>query len=110
RTGEVGAAIASLKPLVEKRPYFVQAQFLLADAYRAQGDFESAIEIYRAMEKLAPKNPDAPFLMGMTFLQKEKRDDAHSAFGRAVELSPDYLAGVEQLVDMDLADKQYETA
>ena len=110
RSGEVGAAIASLKPLVEKRPHFVQAQFLLADGYRVQGDFESAIEIYRAMEKLAPKNPDAPFLMGMTFLQQKKRDDARAAFGRAVELSPDYQAGVEQLVDMDLADKQYETA
>jgi tetratricopeptide (TPR) repeat protein len=106
----VGAAIASLKPLVEKRPHFVQAQLLLADGYRAQGDFESAIEIYRAMEKLAPKNPDAPLLMGMTFLQEEKRDEARAAFGKAVELSPDYLAGVEQLVDMDIADKQYETA
>jgi tetratricopeptide (TPR) repeat protein len=110
RTGEVGAAIASLKPLVEKRPHFVQAQFLLADGYRAQGNFESAIEIYRAVEKLAPKNPDAPLLLGMTFLQQKKRDDARAAFGRAVELSPDYLAGVEQLVDMDIADKQYETA
>ncbi|MGD0058949.1 MAG: tetratricopeptide repeat protein [Verrucomicrobiia bacterium] len=110
RTGEVGAAIASLKPLVEKRPQFVQAQFLLADGYRARGDFESAIEIYRAMEELAPKNPDAPFLMGMTFLQEKKRDEARAAFGRAVELSPDYVAGVEQLVDMDIADKQYGTA
>ncbi len=110
RTGEVGAAITSLKALVEKRPQFVQAQFLLADGYRAQGNFESALEIYRAMEKLAPKNPDAPFLMGMTFLQQKKRDDARTAFGRAVELSPDYLAGVEQLVDMDIADKQYKTA
>jgi tetratricopeptide (TPR) repeat protein len=110
RTGDVGAAIASLKPLVEKRPQFVQAQVFLADAYRAQGNFESAIEIFRAMEKLAPKNPDASFLMGMTFLQEKKRDEARAAFGRAVELSPDYLAGVEQLVDMDITDKQYETA
>ena len=110
RTGDIGAAIASLKPLVEKRPQFVQAQLLLADGYRAQGDFESAIEIYRAMEKLAPKNPDAPLLIGMTLLQEKKRDEARAAFGRAVELSPDYLAAVEQLVDMDIADKQYETA
>jgi tetratricopeptide (TPR) repeat protein len=110
RTGEVGAAIALLKALVEKQPQFVQAQVFLADGYRAQGDFESAIGIYRALEKLAPKNPDAPFLMGMTFLQEKKRDEARAAFGRAVELSPDYLAGVEQLVDMDLTDKQYETA
>lgn len=110
RTGEVGAAIASLKSLVAKRPQVAQAQFLLADGYRAQGDFESALEIYRAMEKLVPKNPDAPFLMGMTFLQEKKRDEARAAFGRAVELSPDYLAGVEQLVDMDIMDKQYETA
>jgi tetratricopeptide (TPR) repeat protein len=110
RTGETGAAIASLKSLVEKRPQFVQAQFLLANGYRAQGNFESAIEIYRGLEKLAPKNPDAPFLMGMTLLQEKKRDEARTAFSRAVELSPDYLAGVEQLVDMDIKDKQYETA
>lgn len=110
RSGEVGAAIASLKPLVEKRPQFVQAQFLLADGYRAEGNFESAIEIYRAMEKLAPKSPDASFLMGMTFLQEKKRDEARVAFSRAVNLSPNYLAAVEQLVDLDIADKQYETA
>jgi tetratricopeptide (TPR) repeat protein len=110
RTGEVSAAIASLKPLVERHPRFVQAQILLADGYRVQGNFESAIEVYRSMEKLAPKDPDAPFLMGMTFLQQKRREDARAAFAKAVELSPDYVAGVEQLVDMDLADKQYEAA
>jgi tetratricopeptide (TPR) repeat protein len=110
RTGEVGAAIALLKPLVEKRPHFFQAQFLLADGYRAQGDFASAIEIYRTVEKLAPKSPDAPLQMGMTFLQEKKRDEARAAFGRAVEISPDDLTAIEQFVDMDLADKQYETA
>jgi len=110
RSGEVGAAIASLKPLVEKRPNFLPAQFLLADGYRAQGNFESAMEIYRAAEKLAPKSAEVPFFMGMTFLQQKKRDEARAAFSKALELSPDYLPATEQMVDMDLVDKQYDTA
>jgi tetratricopeptide (TPR) repeat protein len=110
QTGDVTAAIASLKPLVDKRLHLLQAQFLLADAYRAQGSIDSALEIYRAVEKLAPKDPDAPFFMGLTLLQEKQRDEARAAFGKALETAPDYIPAVEQLVLLDLANKQYDAA
>ncbi|HTS19499.1 MAG TPA: tetratricopeptide repeat protein [Verrucomicrobiae bacterium] len=110
KSGQVDAAIGALKALVEKRPHFLQAQLLLADGYRFRGDFESALSVYGTMEKMFPKSADVPFLTGMTLLQERKPDEARAAFGKALELSPDYFAAVEQLVDLDVADKQYETA
>ncbi|HVM59651.1 MAG TPA: tetratricopeptide repeat protein [Verrucomicrobiae bacterium] len=110
KSGNVDAAIAALRTLVEKQPHLVPAQLLLADAYRVQGNFESAIKVYDALEKLVPRAADVPFLMGMTLLQQKKTTEARAAFSRALELSPDDFAAVEQLVDMDLVDKQYKAA
>jgi Tfp pilus assembly protein PilF len=48
--------------------------------------------------------------MGLTFSQQNKRDVARQSFGKALELAPDQLPVLEQLVDLDLAEEQYTNA
>ena len=110
RTGDIGAAVISLKGLVDKHPRLVQAQFSLADAYRADGNFDGAIGVYRKLQDMFPKSPEVPFSMGLTFRQMGKPDEARRAFAKVLELSPDSLGAYEQLVAMDVADKQYPAA
>jgi tetratricopeptide (TPR) repeat protein len=110
RTGDLTSAIVSLKQLIQRNPQLIPAQLLLADAYQAQGNFGDALKIYRQLSETFPQDPQTPRLMGLVYLQQNKNDEARVAFGKALELAPDYLPVVEQLVHMDLADKQYATA
>src|SRR5439155_3204587 len=57
-----------------------------------------------------PGDPQPPALMGRVFLQQNKKTDARAAFEKALELGPEYLPALDQLVDLDLADKDYTGA
>jgi len=62
------------------------------------------------MIDLFPKDPQGPFLMGILLAQQNKSTEARQAFEKSLELSPDYLSPLEQIVDLDLLDKQYARA
>ncbi|MSU62727.1 MAG: tetratricopeptide repeat protein [Pedosphaera sp.] len=108
--GEISPAIVSLKRLTQRRPRNFQAQFMLANAHRAQGNLEDALKVYRQLEPLAPKEPRIPMMMGLVLVQQGKKLEARNAFGKVLTLAPDYLLAVEQLLDLDLKDKQYAAA
>jgi Flp pilus assembly protein TadD len=110
RTGNAVPAIVSLKPLAQQQPPIVPAQLLLADAYRIQGSLDSAVQIYRGLEKAFPTNPLPPLLLGTTLVQQKDNAGARAAFDRALKLAPDNLQGLEQLVNLDLMEKQYAAA
>jgi tetratricopeptide (TPR) repeat protein len=110
RKGDFSAAIAALKPVVQQRPGLSQAWLLLADAYRGQGNLDDAIAVYRRLSELFPKNAQSPFLMGLILVQQKKPDEARLMFSKTLELAPDYLPALEQLVDLDLAGKQFPVA
>jgi tetratricopeptide (TPR) repeat protein len=110
KTGDLDPAIAALKPLIQQHPQMASAQSLLADAYRAHGNYDDALAIYRRLEMAYPKNPQVQLLMGETFLQQKNNAAARQAFNQALKLAPDNLAAVEQLVDLNLIEKQYAAA
>src|ERR1017187_8084965 len=103
-------ALISLERLRQKQPQLAQAQLLLADAYRLQGRANDALAIYESLEKMLPKNEQLPLLRGAALLQMQNRAAARKAFERVLELSPDNLSAIEQLVDLDLAEKQFDAA
>jgi tetratricopeptide (TPR) repeat protein len=108
--GNSAAAIVSLRQLVQRQPQVAQAWLLLADAYRIQGTPGSAIETYRDLENSYPDSPQVPVLLGRLFFQQDQKANARTEFGKALKIQPDYLPAVEQLVDLDLAEKQYTAA
>jgi tetratricopeptide (TPR) repeat protein len=105
RKGDASGAIALLKPLVQQRPDIIQARFLLADAYRRQGDFPAAIGVYQKIEQQFPRNPQATYWRGIALLQEKKLPEARAAFNHALELAPDLLLALDQLINLDLQKK-----
>jgi tetratricopeptide (TPR) repeat protein len=99
-----------LEPVTKERPQIAQAQYLLATAYLAQQKIDQALAVYRKMTEAFPKDPRPSFLVGSVLLGQGKQADAHKAFEKSNEISPDYLPTVEKLVDLDLGDKQYASA
>ena len=110
RNGDYGAVVTGLKPFVQKHPENIQARMMLADAYRAQGNTDDALAMYRLSEKDFPTNPQTSFQTGLTLLYQKKTAEARIAFTEALQRSPGFQPALEQLVNMDIADKQYETA
>jgi len=108
--GNIAPVIASLTELLKRQPRLPQAHLELAAAYQAKGDLEAALAAYRRLGDLFPKSAETPYRMGLIYLQQKQKTGARDAFTRTVELAPDYLPAVERLVDLDLADGQYETA
>ena len=110
RKGDSGTAIVALKRLTQEHPEIVHAWLLLAEAYRDRGDLDNALAIYTHLAEQFPRNAQAPLLRGETLLQQGKRDDARKAFERAQELAPDFAPPLEQLVNLDLNEKNYPAA
>jgi tetratricopeptide (TPR) repeat protein len=110
KTGSIDPAIVSLKQLIHQHPQIVQAQLLLADAYRARGNFEDSLAIYRQLQISYPKSFQIPLAMGVIFLQQKDNGEANKAFTRALELAPDNITALEQLVNLDLTEKHYAEA
>ena len=110
KNGNAEPAIVSLERLREKQPKQPQVQLLLADAYRLQGRVNDALAIYAALESAFPKDEELPLLRGSTLLQTKDYAGARKAFERVLELSPGNFQAVDQLVDLDLMDKQFDAA
>jgi tetratricopeptide (TPR) repeat protein len=103
-------AIVSLTKLVQRQPKLSRAQLLLADAYRQRGRINEALAIYLALEKTEPKNPHPALLAGAAYVQLGDAAKARQAFERALIIAPDNLPALEQLVNLDLAGKNYPAA
>ncbi|HUA67817.1 MAG TPA: tetratricopeptide repeat protein [Candidatus Saccharimonadales bacterium] len=110
RSGNTAPAIVSLTHLIQQQPQIVQARLLLAEAYRAQGALDGAIQIYQGLEQAYPQSAQIPVLLGAAFLQQNQNAAARAEFEKALQLAPDYLPALEQLVNLDLVDKQYAVA
>ncbi len=110
KKGDYLPAINALKPLVQKHPENIPARLLLADAYRSQGDFDAALAEYQRLEAIFPRAAQVSLLRGIVFLQQGKRTAAREAFEKALELTPDFLPALEQLTNLDLADKNFTAA
>jgi tetratricopeptide (TPR) repeat protein len=110
RKGDPSTAIVRLRRLVQQRPDLPQARLYLADAYRRQGDPDNALVIYREMEAKQPDNPEIPLLRGLILLEQRHNTEARQALERAVELAPNSPTALEQLVNLDLIERKYDSA
>ena len=110
RKGDAAQAVTSLTQFVKRQPQFMQAHLVLADAYLAQKDPDSAVAVYHRMRTLFPSSPQVPLLLGSLLAQQGKEAEAREAFEKALSLSPDYAPAIENLVDLDLFDKNYSAA
>jgi tetratricopeptide (TPR) repeat protein len=99
-------AIVALQQLLKKNPAIAEAQLLLATAFRLQGNLTEALAAYRQLAVVDPKNFPAHLFAGAILMQQGKLAEARTALGKAVELAPDDLTAVDQLITLDLMEKK----
>jgi len=110
KSGNSAPALVALETLCQKHPQLVQGQLLLAEVYRLQSRVGEALRIYRTLEKAYPTNAQVKLLRGAALLQTGDKAGARSAFEQALALAPDDVHAIEQLVDLDLAGRQFTDA
>ena len=110
RKGDYSSTVLAMKQAVQQKPDSMEAWLLLGDAYRGQGNLNDALGVYREMAKRFPKAPQPPFLTGMIYLMQNKRTEAREAFEQTLTLTSEYPPAVEQLVGLDVAEKNYTAA
>ncbi|MGI8602946.1 MAG: tetratricopeptide repeat protein [Verrucomicrobiales bacterium] len=110
RKGDAQSVVGPLENVLKKRPELAQAQLLLAGAYRLLGRLDGAANIFRAQISASPNHPSAHYLLGVILSQQKKTAEARAAFEKAHEIAPDNLQPVNQLIDLDITEKNFESA
>jgi tetratricopeptide (TPR) repeat protein len=110
RFGHGEAVIEPITNLLRKRPDLRSAAFLLAAAYGSLDRFDDAEVVIRDQVRLAPQDPQPHTALGLIFRQAKRNDEARQAFEKAAELAPDNLWLIDQLVELDLLDKHFDSA
>jgi tetratricopeptide (TPR) repeat protein len=110
RSGHGEMVVEPITNLLRKRPDLRSAAFLLAAAYGSLDRFDDAEAVIRDQVRLAPQDPQPHTALGLTFRQAKRNDEARQAFEKAAELAPDNLWLVDQLVELDLLDKHFDSA
>lgn len=110
QTGARQAAIEDLEKLVAKQPRAVAAYVLLGTAYLAKREPARALDAYRQVAVLAPRDPRGPYLVGLALRSAGKYREAEKQFEASLALAPGYVEAVAQLAAMALADKQPDAA
>jgi tetratricopeptide (TPR) repeat protein len=80
---------------------------MLAEAYRALGRLDDAVALVREQIKRSPQNAGSYFLLGVILQEQNKITEAREALEKAAQLAPDNSSSLQQLVDLDIASKNY---
>jgi tetratricopeptide (TPR) repeat protein len=110
QTGDSESVIASMQRLLEKNPDLTQAQLLLAAAYRSSGRLDEAAAVFRQQISVSPQSSQPWLWLGLILCQQNKIAEAKEAFEKALELNPQQLVAVQQLVELDIRDKNFDSA
>jgi tetratricopeptide (TPR) repeat protein len=110
RASNFQPVVAAMTELLKKRSDVPAARTLLAEAYRSMGRLDEAATAVREQIKASPQNAQAYFLLGVILRQQNKPAEAREAFQKTLELAPDNLKPIDQLVELDVASKDFESA
>ena len=110
KMGNATLVVPAMSRLLKQQPNLVAAQVLLFEAYRSVGRFDDAAAIIRDQISMSPDSADPYLRLGIILRQQNKDDEARNAFARASELAPNDLSPIEQLIDLDIAQRDFGAA
>ena len=110
RRGNAESVIGAMEALLKKRPTLVQSQLLLVEAYRSLARLDDAETILRQELDAAPQSSGTHFMLGIVLRQKKRDADARAAFEKALELAPENVLFLAQIVDLDIEQKNFPAA
>lgn len=88
KAGEAGPALAALEELVAADPRNPIFRGELARAFRARGELDRAVPLYRQAAADAPDNPEAWYNLAATLQEAGRPAEARTALERALHLDP----------------------
>src|SRR6266540_2654988 len=103
--GALQPAIQALEKLVATQPS-PQAWELLGMAYLAKRDPAKAVDSFRKLMAMAPKEPRGPMFLGLALIAQNKRVEASREFEASLALAPDFPDALRALAQMALAEKK----
>ena len=107
KNGDAQSVVDSLSAVVKQSPGLLRAELMLAEAYRALGRLDDAISVVREQIKRSPQDAASYFLLGVMLQQQNKVTEAREALEKAAQLAPDNPSSLQQLVELDIASKNY---
>jgi tetratricopeptide (TPR) repeat protein len=110
RMGDVTKAASGILPLAKKRPDDISLQLLLAECYMVMGRHDDAMQVYGAVTKRHPGSLEAWMAAGQALRVQDRNADARGVFEHVRKLAPQHLGSLYQLVELELAEKQYAKA
>jgi tetratricopeptide (TPR) repeat protein len=110
RAGDAQTVVDSMNGLLKKRPDLMQAQTLLAAAYQSLGRLDDAADVFRNAIRVSPENAEARLRLGLILREQEKIADARDAFEKASTLEPENVQVLQQLVELDILNKDFNCA
>jgi tetratricopeptide (TPR) repeat protein len=88
RSGNIDAAMADVKKLAEDNPGDGDAQFLYGQLLIRKEDYAGALEWLERARDLLPNNAEVFALLAQAYQNAGQKDDAITAYKRALELGP----------------------
>ncbi|GAM11704.1 putative UDP-N-acetylglucosamine--peptide N-acetylglucosaminyltransferase SEC [Geobacter sp. OR-1] len=96
--GKSDEAISALKQSISLSPD-VDALIALGDLYFEVGDHKQAIQQYKKVAEVDPKNADAYVNIGLVYSKMERIDEAIKAYEAALEIEPDNVFAYNAIGD-----------
>jgi tetratricopeptide (TPR) repeat protein len=110
QAGNAGLVIPGMTTILRQRPHWRPAELLLTEAYLSLGRFEEAAAVIRDEISTSPDDADSYYQLGLVLREQNKLDEATAAFEKVAQLTPANLKAINQLVDLDIAKKNYDSA
>lgn len=110
KKGDYASAVTVFGQIARQNPQMLAAQLFLADAHLARGTPDEALAIYGRLSRSFPTNSELPYWMGLVYRQQKKDKEAEQAFAKALQLNPDNLAAVNQVLEMKIQQKDFQSA
>jgi tetratricopeptide (TPR) repeat protein len=104
---QAGAPTARIRPEELSDPKALEQR---ADLYMVRKYFPEAIEIYKRLTELQPKNAVFQNKMGIAYHQLGNFSAAKTAYRKAVQLNPQYAEAMNNLGAVEYAEKNYRAA
>lgn len=108
--GNAPAAVSGLTALAERYPGIPRIHLLLAAAHRQRGAPADALAAYSRMIESFPKDPQPHYLAALVLRQQNQLPRARQALQAALELAPDYLQAIDELIELDIVETNFPAA
>jgi len=108
--GSYVAAIARMQDVVAENPTFFGAFRVLSEWCGVSGDHEAERRAAARMVEIAPEEADSHAHLGDALISLGDRAQAKESFVRALRASPEHGFAARQLLELHLADEEWDAA